>query len=315
MSYMRFASDKGCRELWDLQDKRAKKENKYYISAFSKFRPRNLRISNNYGKTYTYNNYTFPSFSYLRDTPIQYRDRETLTDGEMVEASFYHARRIRNYLASAFLHRMPIVWRVFGKDFTFANDFGGEKEEFLLPYDLDPVIGKTQDDVNSGFKLRYYNTIKLLNAIVPGTLLDKCLNLYGSAIWTEDLLDAYNYRWRVIELIANREVKRIKQETINDYLSAKVKDIKCPCLKKREMRLGSRDKIIISFRELFPEIPLDFDGLKKWNALRDNISHGDITIDTYKREFEYYRGISNLSREYLQAELKKEFKTEETFIM
>ncbi len=310
MSYIGLLSDTECRGLWDRQDEITKDydEGRYAVSVFSKLSPRNVQVLDGNVKEFT-----FPTFTYLRDMHIPTEDRKKLES-----VSYYHARRIRNYLAAVLQHKMPIIWRVSGKDFNVYSSLGDDEDTFSFPRVLQPIWEKTQDQISSLFELKYSHAVRLLDNVKPETKLDKCLNLYGSALWTDDLLDAYSYRWRVVEIIAHQEVDRIREnrsELITNYVENKINSIDDPCLKKKAKRLGSRDKIIISFKEMFPEVTPDLDELIEENKLRNEIAHGEIDIDTYEKEFKYSMSLWDLSKRYLQAELKREFETGETFIM
>jgi hypothetical protein len=311
MSYIGLLSDNECRELWNRQDEVTKDydEGRYSISVFSKLSPRNvMQVLDGSVKEFT-----FPTFAYLMDIHILPEDRKKLGS-----ISYYHARRIRNYLAAVLQHKMPIIWRVSGKDFIMHSSLGDDDDTFSFPRVLQPIWEKTQDQISSLFELKYSHAVRLLENVKSETKLDKCLNLYGSAMWTDDLLDAYSYRWRVIEIIANQEISSIQDsrpKLIDDYVASKVKDVECSCLKEKAKRLESRDKIIISFKEMFPESTLNLDELKEENNLRNKIIHGGIDIGTYENEFKYSMSLWELSKRYLRAELKREFETGETFIM
>jgi hypothetical protein len=90
MSYIGLLSDTECRGLWDRQDEITKDydEGRYAVSVFSKLSPRNVQVLDGNVKEFT-----FPTFTYLRDMHIPTEDRKKLES-----VSYYHARRIRNYL-------------------------------------------------------------------------------------------------------------------------------------------------------------------------------------------------------------------------
>lgn len=294
-------TDEACKDLWAQQDARAKEyePGKYCLSAFSKFETRNVQIPS--GRI---QEVSFPIFAHLMDITVPIENR-----GKLINITYYCAKRIRNYLASTLTYRVPVLWRILGKDFTIYHSLGDDDDAASYPYMLEPMWQKTQNQIDAWFKEKYSKVTILLEKVQQETILDKCLNLDGSAIWSEDPLDAYMYRWRILELIANQEVKKMKlnkPEVVDAYVEAKIAAAADSHGKEMAKRLGSKDKIILNLRENFPEVTLNLTELKEENKLRDEISHGDVTVDVYERESRYNMKILEMSKIFLQFEIKKE---------
>ena len=298
--------------LWKVQDEKVSKygPGKYCLTALSKLEPRHMQTPSGEVREIL-----FPTFAYLTELTVPTENRVKLTD-----ITYYNARRIRNYLASIFRYRIPILWRTYGKDFAIYHSLGDDGDAGYYPYLLEPIWEKTQGQIDDWFKGGYSNAIMMLENIQSETILDICINLYGSAIWTEDLLDSYICRWRILEIIADQEIKRLKKarpDIINAYLTEKAKTIdnNDPCANEKAKVLGARDKIIICFGNMFPEEKLDATELREENKLRDDISHGDITTETYEKEFKYGIKVWELSRKFLHVELNNMLKTKAILLL
>ncbi len=301
MSYINLLVDEGCKKLWDIQDGMVKecKEDEYILSAFSTAFVHNVQLPSGENREYV-----FPNFTHISKLAIVPEDRK-----KAVSISFYHARRIRNYLAAVLQHRSPVVWRIRGKDMAMYNSLGDDDDALYYPHQLEPIWQKSSKEVAGWLEARYELANKLLSKIKPETLWDICINLYGSALWSEDVIDAYICRWKVTELIAKCEFEEINRSTprvIVDYRKEH---------KNKGEKLGIKDRIILTMNKLYPEVDVDAQDLVEETNLRDDIAHGDITIETYENEFKHSTHIMMRAKLLLQTELKKELKDTTDWIL
>ena len=214
-------------------------------------------------------NYEFPVF--------EFRHRYELKGGTRMYLRAHLLgvmRRIRNYLTFHFKRRFPLQAKLVGSDLLLMAFMRSDGSNDVPGFG---VTDHSPQEAYHQFEQGYAKVRALLEGVLLDSLEDKVIGSVGTAIWTEDPIDAYLGTWRVLELIANNHVSQLGAGSLGvleRHLSAtEVRDLKhrWPILAKIKIALG----------ELIPDA--DTGGLGKCKDLRDRIAHGGVEVKDYEQ--------------------------------
>lgn len=207
----------------------------------------------------------FPQYLFEKSIPIKSNEIESYL--------YVISRRIRNYFAYKFGEKVPLEVRIISKDIVFPIIFNSTTP---LNNDIDEVLNH-KETADKKFLDKCDDALWLINSIEEDSLIDKLVNLFGSAIWSEDILDTYMYLWRIIELFSKDFISNLSKSNLFEFKNL---------LKENELNdvlsgFKIEYKVKITIRKFLPSE--DDSKIGRYNELRNEIAHGDITVNTYKR--------------------------------
>jgi hypothetical protein len=257
--------------VWSIEQETLP-EGEYYVLAWIKLDP--IEFVGSEGR----NVYEFPLFSceHKVTTPSEHR--------------FFHlyaaAQRIRNYLAFQFGMQIPVVCKFVGRD--YLDDIFMDSD-FSACFLLSGLRDQNPEQVWQRFVSGYERVKELLAKCDP--FYDKIINLYGSSLWSEDITDSYLCRWKIIEMVANKEAKRLRSGEASDFEEI------------LKGRTGTLDKIRMVLRKLVPE--RDIQDIGKCCELRNRIAHGAISSEAYEMVYECDNIVAPIARDLARMSVSR----------
>lgn len=136
------------------------------------------------------------------------------------------ALRIRNYMAFVFNEIITLDITIIGRgdddisgqqQYTFHSlGFGSSKCQ-PFPIYLEPLTTKNDEEIASSIESKFEETKTLLNQIRLDSFEDQLINLYGSALWSEETINSFLYKWMIIESIANDTISKFTEDDLKKY--------------------------------------------------------------------------------------------------
>ena len=219
----------------------------------------------------------------------------SINSNEIVFNLYDVSRRIRNYFAYKFGERVPVTAKIIGKGIILPIVFDSKSP---LKNDIDEVLNHKETS-DKKFLDKCDSVLWLINSVKQNSLIDKLVNLFGSSIWSDDISDSFMYLWRVIELFSKDFIAKISENDLGEFKSLlKVDELNSVL---SESKMGY--KIKIAMRKFLPSE--DESKIKEYNKLRNQIAHGDITIDTYKGVTSNINKVSEIAKILMEIKINE----------
>lgn len=229
----------------------------------------------------------FPAYNFECKKYISIKSNEIVFD--LYDVS----RRIRNYFAYKFGERVPVAAKIIGKGIILPIIFDSKSP---LRNDIDEVLNRKETS-DKKFLDKCDSVLWLINSVKQNSLIDKLVNLFGSSIWSDDISDSFMYLWRTIELFSKDFIANISENDLGEFKSLlKVDELNSVL---SESKMGY--KIKIAMRKFLPSE--DESKIKEYNKLRNQIAHGDITVDTYKGVTSNINKVSEIAKRLMEIKI------------
>jgi hypothetical protein len=219
----------------------------------------------------------------------------SIKSNEIVFDLYDISRRIRNYFAYKFGERVPVEAKIIGKGIILPIIFDSKSP---LKNDIDEVLNHKETS-DKKFLDKCDSVLWLINSVKQNSLIDKLVNLFGSSIWSDDISDSFMYLWRTIELFSKDFIANISENDLGEFKSLlKVDELNSVL---SESKMGY--KIKIAMRKFLPSE--DESKIKEYNKLRNQIAHGDITVDTYKGVTSNINKVSEIAKRLIEIKINE----------